>query len=66
MDLLMIAGMVLVVLFIFTYPEKWDRWLDSKLDKLAGARRQSESNSEKSEDGVIDIEKMRREFERRP
>ena len=39
MDLLMIAGMVLVVLFIFTYPEKWDRWLDSKLDKLAGARR---------------------------
>ena len=66
MDLLMIAGMVLVVLFIFTYPEKWDRWLDSKFDKLAGARRQSESNSEKSEDGVIDIEKMRREFERRP
>ena len=64
MDLLMIAGMVLVVLFIFTYPEKWDRWLDSKLDKLAGARRQSESNSEKSEDGVIDIEKMRRGFEK--
>jgi len=64
MDLLMIAGMVLVVLFIFTYPKKWDRWLDSKLDKLAGARRQSESNSEKSEDGVIDIEKMRRGFEK--
>ena len=64
MDLLMIAGMVLAVLFIFTYPEKWDRWLDSKLDKLAGARRQSESNSEKSEDGVIDIEKMRRGFEK--
>lgn len=62
MNLLDLLGILGIIVFIFVYPEKWDIWVNAKLDKFARAMR--EQDREKNPPGVIDIEMIRHNLSR--